>query len=68
MLPAILPAAPHLCAQVQQAASKLKTASIGGLFRGSSGGASGGNDVSAPEARSTCVGNWLSHLDWDGER
>lgn len=58
-----------LPAQVQSATSRLKASSIGGLFRG---GSSGAADVAkaggAPEALSTCTGNWLSHLDFDGER
>jgi hypothetical protein len=53
--------------QVQQAASKLSSVAklSGGLFRGSSGPP---DDVAAPAAVSSCVGNWLSHLDWDGNR
>lgn len=56
-----------LSSQVQQAGSKLRSASIGGLFRGV-GGSGSTNDVTAPEELSSCVGNWLSHLDWDGDR
>ena len=53
--------------QVQQAASRLSVAKLsGGLFRGSSGGAD--DMAAAPAAVSSCVGNWLSHLDWDGTR
>ena len=54
-------------AQVQQAASRLSVAKLsGGLFRGNSSGAD--DMAAAPAAVSSCVGNWLSHLDWDGTR
>lgn len=56
-------------AQKQAAASKLKGASISGLFRAvSAGSAELTKAANAPEALSTCVGNWLSHLDFDGKR
>ncbi len=56
--------------QMTQAAGKLKTNSIGSLFRGSNSGGSGdfAKAAAGPEVLSTCIGNWLSHLDWDGER
>lgn len=56
-----------LPSSVQQAASKLSVAKLsGGLFRGNSSGAD--DMAAAPAAVSSCVGNWLSHLDWDGSR
>ena len=54
--------------QAHHATSKLKVSSLAsGLFRGGSG-STAASDVMAPEAISSCTGNWLSHLDWDGTR